>query len=167
MFQSLNRAYKRSDQELRTALSYIENSFNPSIGLTSVPTSLSCSYAALFNTFQSLNRAYKRSDVALLEYKMAINMVSIPQSGLQAFRRWFLLFLNSPWGKFQSLNRAYKRSDQPGRLQQGVEAGGFNPSIGLTSVPTGVAVGDSRPGCRFNPSIGLTSVPTYRHLIPV
>ncbi len=62
--------------------------------------------------------------------------VSIPQSGLQAFR----LGVSPPgtwvFGLFQSLNRAYKRSDSrfPVAIVELVYR--FNPSIGLTSVPT-------------------------------
>ncbi len=37
---------------------------------------------------------------------------------------------------------------------------GFNPSIGLTSVPTRHQNATTRIGLGFNPSIGLTSVPT-------
>src|SRR3989442_588677 len=36
----------------------------------------------------------------------------------------------------------------------------FNPSLGLTSVPTIVLYGDINLDNGFNPSIGLTSVPT-------
>ena len=61
LFQSLNRAYKRSDyisldESLGTAR------FNPSIGLTSVPTKGQNDALVMQLMFQSLNRAYKRSD---------------------------------------------------------------------------------------------------------
>ncbi len=111
-------------------------SFNPSIGLTSVPTQLHCvcplphravsipqSGLQAFRqraqiracsphiTFQSLNRAYKRSDRDTKMVIISRVVVSIPQSGLQAFRRSRnnVVGENSEW--FQSLNRAYKRSD--------------------------------------------------------
>ncbi len=136
-FQSLNRAYKRSDARLRIR-----------IILTA------CS-------FQSLNRAYKRSDKPVEDTFNWQSIVSIPQSGLQAFRR-------------PLRSRFWRSFDR------------FNPSIGLTSVPTRLPGDDalvcsdvsipqsglqafrlllpSLPGvlqARFNPSIGLTSVPTF------
>ncbi len=116
--------------------SALKRGFNPSIGLTSVPTldstrgeivsravSIPQSGLQAFRpidiygtwqmneSFQSLNRAYKRSDGALVHRKSASWRVSIPQSGLQAFRQRMLH------------DRQWQRSC-------------FNPSIGLTSVPT-------------------------------
>src|SRR2546425_9447499 len=61
--------------------------FNPSIGLTSVPTVENAAYVQ-----------YPHS-------------VSIPQSGLQAFRQPIVAKASSHYQPFQSLNRAYKRSD--------------------------------------------------------
>ncbi len=61
--------------------------------------------------FQSLNRAYKRSDTHCRRGKRTPQNVSIPQSGLQAFRRHYTPELP-------------------------VLSTCFNPSIGLTSVPT-------------------------------
>ncbi len=113
-------------------------SFNPSIGLTSVPTHSLVTEQIATQVFQSLNRAYKRSDVVheippqtqMYSFNPSIGLtsvpthsispnnsglpvVSIPQSGLQAFRHL--------------------------DVQRGKEAySGFNPSIGLTSVPTSV-----------------------------
>ncbi len=111
VFQSLNRAYKRSDDIRQTNVLNVEQGFNPSIGLTSVPTAyIPCS-----------------------RYRMLT--VSIPQSGLQAFRRrskrrstkdfrsfnpsigltsvptWTHFLTKVDEEVFQSLNRAYKRSD--------------------------------------------------------
>jgi len=86
LFQSLNRAYKRSDRS--TALRRLRR-----------------------HLFQSLNRAYKRSDSSATPAAPVVGLVSIPQSGLQAFRRGLALSL------------CWTRSR-------------FNPSIGLTSVPT-------------------------------
>ena len=61
---------------------------------------------------------------------------------------------------FQSLDRAYKRSDSMVAGAASAHVNGFNPSIGLTSVPT-VSVGSGTASFNsFNPSIGLTSVPT-------
>ncbi len=62
MFQSLNRAYKRSDLDKML------------IGIKA-------------HRFQSLNRAYKRSDQTTEVPGDVPRLVSIPQSGLQAFRR--------------------------------------------------------------------------------
>ncbi len=61
-FQSLNRAYKRSDLRIPECLSQVQPSFNPSIGLTSVPTKDALVEFIPQLLFQSLNRAYKRSD---------------------------------------------------------------------------------------------------------
>src|SRR6266849_2100715 len=136
MFQSLNRAYKRSDRVL-CHTEVIE----------------ACK-------FQSLNRAYKRSDRKISAIGALLRGVSIPQSGLQAFRlhtkgsdelsiqgfqslnRAYkrsdsaLLRVEIAASSFQSLNRAYKRSDQWRNLNIRVALSCFNPSIGLTSVPT-------------------------------
>ncbi len=90
----------------------------------------------LFLLFQSLNRAYKRSDDMSAYLIQEVRSVSIPQSGLQAFRRSRF----STWQQgaivFQSLNRAYKRSDTPACGLFVACSISFNPSIGLTSVPT-------------------------------
>ncbi len=163
MFQSLNRAYKRSDPRRRHTLRPAWNCFNPSIGLTSVPTmqSLSCAYFAhavsipqsglqafrpslaangTFNAglFQSLNRAYKRSDAS---------DGHVPAWGAVVFQSLNRAYKRSdptrPIGavyalQFQSLNRAYKRSDLLSNCCIAVSWGCFNPSIGLTSVPTPV-----------------------------
>ena len=86
--------------------------------------------------FQSLDRAYKRSD---LDFDFLDNqgvIVSIPRSGLQAFRRQQQQSTAASDAMFQSLDRAYKRSDRSSRSGIEDEHNGFNPSIGLTSVPT-------------------------------
>src|SRR6266849_5888175 len=113
--------------------------FNPSIGLTSVPTYSGALATGAFTLFQSLNRAYKRSDGELVcrgqcHFEVSIpqsglqafrpiltigkvaynDHVSIPQSGLQAFRLLVVIFAVLSISLFQSLNRAYKRSDHPG-----------------------------------------------------
>ncbi len=62
VFQSLVRAYKRSDAVKAMDEVGIKARFNPSFGLTSVPT---IAYSALMSAFV---------------------LVSIPRSGLQAFR---------------------------------------------------------------------------------
>src|SRR6266852_2971301 len=85
--------------------------------------------------FQSLNRAYKRSDGYALEQFTHAYAVSIPQSGLQAFRPAVHRCAYALVGWFQSLNRAYKRSDHIFGTRSS-KVTGFNPSIGLTSVPT-------------------------------
>ncbi len=85
-FQSLNRAYKRSDDPRNRDTDRKEKGFNPSIGLTSVPTFKASRQATKLKQFQSLNRAYKRSDSHHLDEAKAMATVSIPQSGLQAFR---------------------------------------------------------------------------------
>src|SRR6266852_154268 len=61
-FQSLNRAYKRSDRRSCPGLIGELRCFNPSIGLTSFPTGFSLLSQTFALVFQSLNRAYKRSD---------------------------------------------------------------------------------------------------------
>ncbi len=86
-FQSLNRAYKRSDPTNDTT--------RPLRGMM----------------FQSLNRAYKRSDNGKVRGLICRSCVSIPQSGLQAFRLGWNFKYWLPYLVFQSLNRAYKRSD--------------------------------------------------------
>ncbi len=63
LFQSLNRAYKRSDLDQGYPLLNFSIRFNPSIGLTSVPTQFLSQGSPPYSVFQSLNRAYKRSDV--------------------------------------------------------------------------------------------------------
>ncbi len=111
LFQSLVRAYKRSDVVSSATIGKLPKGFNPSFGLTSVPT---C--------------------VLRLSFKL-IKLVSIPRSGLQAFRlewaAWSFAVrfcFNPSFGLtsvptlgaaayameaylFQSLVRAYKRSD--------------------------------------------------------
>src|SRR6266849_4616891 len=88
--------------------------FNPSIGLTSVPTYSGALATGAFTLFQSLNRAYKRSDGERVCRGQCHFDVSIPQSGLQAFRLLVVIFAVLSISLFQSLNRAYKRSDHPG-----------------------------------------------------
>ncbi len=110
-FQSLNRAYKRSD-------------------------SISICHQTWESMFQSLNRAYKRSDICCVPAYPKDRYVSIPQSGLQAFRQSEEKDFDEVTDVFQSLNRAYKRSDHRCPFAcQGMRIR-FNPSIGLTSVPT-------------------------------
>src|SRR6266852_266762 len=86
-------------------------SFNPSIGLTSVPTTMTAACCPSPAAFQSLNRAYKRSDQGSEIIAQIDPAVSIPQSGLQAFRPPLSVGLDILNVAFQSLNRAYKRSD--------------------------------------------------------
>src|SRR6266849_5473342 len=94
----------------------------------------------------------------LMEEAMA---VSIPQSGLQAFR----LGVSPPgtwvFGLFQSLNRAYKRSDSrfPVAIVELVYR--FNPSIGLTSVPTPNSCGQHSGF--FWVSIPQSGLQAFRH----
>jgi len=134
LFQSLNRAYKRSDMPSKSATKTLI-------------------------LFQSLNRAYKRSDPWSQPISVTSRVVSIPQSGLQAFRLHhplyikLVLLVSIP----QSGLQAFRRSIVCGQVLPGFC---FNPSIGLTSVPTVTLVNwGTTVGC-FNPSIGLTSVPT-------
>ncbi len=113
MFQSLNRAYKRSDGTSMIGQGEWKGSFNPSIGLTSVPTerpSMSPSPASSsFNPSIGLTSVptYTSASASIL-----FSMVSIPQSGLQAFRQSKICAHSINMLSFQSLNRAYKRSDQ-------------------------------------------------------
>ncbi len=111
-------------------------------------------------TFQSLNRAYKRSD-SLYDWCMSFSFaVSIPQSGLQAFRHEVVEVSEQPDHLFQSLNRAYKRSDVVATIEIALTVFVSIPQSGLQAFrrlpnPSYIAVLGS-----FNPSIGLTSVPT-------
>src|SRR2546428_7570891 len=126
-------------------------SFNPSIGLTSVPTTNDPDRVWCPSLFQSLNRAYKRSDTCAVNDELKASLdVSIPQSGLQAFRPGMLVLAMAVAG-FQSLNRAYKRSDREYCRCGTCCLLGFNPSIGLTSVPTDrVTVPGSKSRRSFN-----------------
>ncbi len=165
MFQSLNRAYKRSDSS-RLSM-----------------------HSGRILMFQSLNRAYKRSDPRRRPAHQRHHHVSIPQSGLQAFRRQQgapgfrapgrfnpsigLTSVPTHLSNKEKLNMSNVSIPQSG-LQAfrpalshtlACVAGSFNPSIGLTSVPT-VPCGESPvEGRSFNPSIGLTSVPTVEHIM--
>ena len=110
--------------------------FNPSIGLTSVPTVKGYTTAFVDVVFQSLDRAYKRSD---REVKSSLGEKKLFQSLDRAYKRSDLAkikgLLCNQW--FQSLDRAYKRSDTTNGSQERLSGSlGFNPSIGLTSVPT-------------------------------
>src|SRR6266849_5178460 len=118
-FQSLNRAYKRSDNRHYPRHRGNERRFNPSIGLTSVPT-----YKG--------SRAYKVETV-----------VSIPQSGLQAFRRYSATIRDR---RAISFNPSIGLTSVP-TVWSSIKASHsirFNPSIGLTSVPT--VEGNTAPG---------------------
>ncbi len=135
-FQSLNRAYKRSDTPVCVASLYTIVVSIPQSGLQAFRPrgwprrsrlgrgfqSLNRAYKRsdhrrsvvrhlVLRWFQSLNRAYKRSDGRPAHQRPEVNAVSIPQSGLQAFRR-----IDDLKARFESRS--------------------FNPSIGLTSVPT-------------------------------
>src|SRR6266849_662587 len=87
------------------------NRFNPSIGLTSVPTgysSISRSSSKVVSIPQSGLQAFRRE----VHYFLAAGiLVSIPQSGFQTFRHVLLDESFDSTNMFQSLNRAYKRSD--------------------------------------------------------
>jgi len=135
VFQSLNRAYKRSDCSEVAASLRPQSGFNPSIGLTSVPTLKRRTFGFLDRGFnpsigltsvptlqgwrslpgltsvsipQSGLQAFRPTD----DPEAGANVqVSIPQSGLQAFRHRIVLVIDSFVVMFQSLNRAYKRSD--------------------------------------------------------
>src|SRR5712692_1868940 len=101
--------------------------------------------------FQSLNRAYKRSDIPFPAPVRSSAVVSIPQSGLQAFRRHLITQTPSVPEQFQSLNRAYKRSDVRDCWFHNGDLSSFNPSIGLTSVPTSNPIFIGPSPFRFNP----------------
>src|SRR6266849_6479081 len=165
-FQSLNRAYKRSDLLYIDAPMLSLDGFNPSIGLTSVPTI-------------SLNPLFR--DIAG-RFNPSIGLTSVPTC--------FADVVGFVPDVFQSLNRAYKRSDDIRQTNVLNVEQGFNPSIGLTSVPTAyipcsryrmLTVSIPQSGLQafrrrskrrstkdfrsFNPSIGLTSVPTWTHFL--
>ncbi len=137
LFQSLNRAYKRSDEWLHLLLFNQIWGFNPSIGLTSVPT----------------------EEVA--QVLSENSGVSIPQSGLQAFRRWQMDMLTFSAHVFQSLNRAYKRSDRFCLVISTFRTGVSIPQSGLQAFRPRLIAWRSFFSYGFNPSIGLTSVPTF------
>src|SRR6266849_3246836 len=112
MFQSLNRAYKRSDHPRKHRLTRpimfqsLNRAYKRSDNEATVRRPATCKW------FQSLNRAYKRSDKGVI----------VPIEGTVTM--------------FQSLNRAYKRSDCRHEMRKYPIRSSFNPSIGLTSVPT-------------------------------
>ncbi len=135
-FQSLVRAYKRSDncrsdrgqgrskvsiprsglQAFRHGEGGIDTPYSccvsiPRSGLQAFrPQVTSC--VTVVQAFQSLVRAYKRSDD-----RHALNCACNKD-------------------RFQSLVRAYKRSDEQRRKEFEERSSSFNPSFGLTSVPT-------------------------------
>src|SRR5712692_5899745 len=111
-FQSLNRAYKRSDNMIYHGATTYQVRFNPSIGLTSVPTSQSL-LGSVFGEAVSIPQSGLKAFPQQATFERClIQTVSIPQSGLQAFRQRRARKLSAPGHQFQSLNRAYKRSDQ-------------------------------------------------------
>ncbi len=131
--QSGLQAFRRYSATIRDRRAI---SFNPSIGLTSVPTSEKVASGLLTLKFQSLNRAYKRSD------------------GLE-------LYQGKPLDTFQSLNRAYKRSDSGREYGAGATCTVSIPQSGLQAFRLIYLLMEIMLlGC-FNPSIGLTSVPTH------
>ncbi len=140
-FQSLNRAYKRSDAISWDPVHLPPGGFNPSIGLTSVPTGRWQPCRVWQKPFQSLNRAYKRSDGQGLRgllacwsrFNPSIGLTSVPTMCAPSFLAY---------------------------------APCFNPSIGLTSVPTAPLRFVAFVAICFNPSIGLTSVPTAPRRLP-
>src|SRR5712692_1042511 len=86
-FQYLHRAYKRSDLMEGPQPRQSSSSFNPSIGLTSVPTAVSqpdpvgvVTVSIPQSGLQAFRRAARRTE------GRGTTAVSIPQSGLQAFR---------------------------------------------------------------------------------
>src|SRR6266849_274419 len=135
MFQSLNRAYKRSDMAPLMRLPPQLRCFNPSIGLTSVPTPFMVMRWQVKQLFQSLNRAYKRSDKLFGRgfmvlrgcFNPSIGLTSVPTAplmrlppqlrcfnpsiGLTSVPTLYTILSTICYSLFQSLNRAYKRSD--------------------------------------------------------
>ncbi len=136
LFQSLVRAYKRSDLYFPGSDDTKTGCFNPSFGLTSVPTTVRAIDAGVSRLFQSLVRAYKRSDHAGVQTSVYSAQV------------------------FQSLVRAYKRSDSTVLRQQERMLQVSIPRSGLQAFRRSALAGDRLCGARFNPSFGLTSVPT-------
>ncbi len=115
LFQSLNRAYKRSDEVTvgpTGMLDKLFQSLNRAYKRSDVDDGLA---RDRHQVFQSLNRAYKRSDATFIDSVELSYAVSIPQSGLQAFRPSIKATVRILLSKFQSLNRAYKRSDRKGQ----------------------------------------------------
>ncbi len=134
-FQSLNRAYKRSDRKISAIGALLRGVSIPQSGLQAFRLHLRSVSCSRLLSFQSLNRAYKRSDDASAS-------VGTPNLLFQSLNRAYkrsdsaLLRVEIAASSFQSLNRAYKRSDQWRNLNIRVALSCFNPSIGLTSVPT-------------------------------
>ncbi len=184
MFQSLNRAYKRSDDANRLASACEDYVSIPQSGLQAFR--LCASTATLpSSVFQSLNRAYKRSDSRPRWRGYYCRHVSIPQSGLQAFRHrgegldaWEPGTVSIPQSGlqafrhnsgtirmfvqqgFQSLNRAYKRSDDDVIHCHSRYRGVSIPQSGLQAFRPKRCGAMAASSTGFNPSIGLTSVPT-------
>ena len=116
--------------------------FNPSIGLTSVPT-LDTAFQTRTPTGR-FNPSIGLTSVPTSEYvPLAIlqGPVSIPRSGLQAFRRQCLQAFFPPNGVSipRSGLQAFRLLEKAATLNF---EEGFNPSIGLTSVPTPVLCPD-------------------------
>ena len=85
-FQSLNRAYKRSDRSRGRLFRDLKVVSIPQSGLQAFRHGDVTYGVDTHAMFQSLNRAYKRSDAEVIEVAREAS-------------------------RFQSLNRAYKRSD--------------------------------------------------------
>ncbi len=167
VFQSLNRAYKRSDNIGKLPKIVVYLSFNPSIGLTSVPTINTRLISVITST--GFNPSIGLTSVPTTKHCSECSgstAVSIPQSGLQAFRHSGSSGATAQETMFQSLNRAYKRSDPRSAIDRGY--------FFVVSIPQSGLQAFRHAGCSrrlqslrsFNPSIGLTSVPTserYRH----
>ncbi len=110
-FQSLVRAYKRSDIAPSEQMPLQQHCFNPSFGLTSVPTV-----------------GDQGHRVVRVRFNPSFGLTSVPTKGE--------LEVPSHHPRFQSLVRAYKRSDANSTPLTGAKSRCFNPSFGLTSVPT-------------------------------
>ncbi len=135
MFQSLVRAYKRSDDRSPCAKRCQVVVSIPRSGLQAFRRFPSRSLKVIMFMFQSLVRAYKRSD-----YQRSRSLPS-PLS-------------------FQSLVRAYKRSDIHKRIRKRSSILVSIPRSGLQAFRLENRTVSSLGGKRFNPSFGLTSVPT-------
>ncbi len=126
----------RPEHAAKSRVTFLDVSI-PRSGLQAFRRMIRSGICAAFMPFQSLVRAYKRSDGMGAGWGFCSSSVSIPRSGLQAFRLSYTFFPSS------------KRRR-------------FNPSFGLTSVPTSYLMFALIFGLwGFNPSFGLTSVPTF------
>src|SRR5712692_6942300 len=92
-----------------------------------------------------------------------ILVVSIPHSGLAPFRHmqeWYDKYY------FTSFNPSFGLSAIPtfSAIQANHPISSFNPSFGLSAIPTEAALEQAYGLLSFNPSFGLSAIPTITWL---